>query len=317
MAPPITCPPITGKDQGGITLRGVTLRRGGRLVLDHVELHIGAGQFIGLFGANGAGKTTLLQAILGEIPVTAGQISIAGTPPALGNPLIGSMPQLPRQLPATRLSGREVLAAAALRGPRDGFGLPWPRRAAYHAVDAALELLDAQSLARRTLSDLSGGERQRVMLAQALLFDPKILLLDEPLIGLDPRRQGDLVALVRRVQQARGLSVMFAAHELNPLLPALDQVLYLGGGKAALGSVDAVCQADVLERLYGAPIEVVRAGGRIFILGGGAELSCAGAGGHGHGHDHGHDHGHGHGHDHGHGHAAGQHGAAVPGRRAP
>jgi zinc/manganese transport system ATP-binding protein len=135
-------------------------------------------------------------------------------------------------------------------------------------VDRVLDLVGARPLARRPLSELSGGERQRLLLAQALVGAPRLLLLDEPLISLDPHHAGDVVALVKSLQVALGLTVLFSAHELNPLLGALDQVLYLGRGQAALGAVDEVITGPVLSRLYGADIEVVRLGGRIFVMSG-------------------------------------------------
>jgi zinc/manganese transport system ATP-binding protein len=119
------------------------------------------------------------------------------------------------------------------------------------------------------VAHLSGGERQRLLLAQALLGRPRLLLLDEPLISLDPHHQGAVVALVARLQQELGLTVLFSAHDLNPLLGVMDQVLYLAGGGAALGSVGDVITAPVLSRLYGAPIEVAHVNGRIFVLSGG------------------------------------------------
>jgi zinc/manganese transport system ATP-binding protein len=121
---------------------------------------------------------------------------------------------------------------------------------------------------------MSGGERQRLMLAQALLGDPRLLLLDEPLISLDPRRQKGIVDLVRRLQRQLGITVVFSAHELNPLLGAIDRVLYLGGGKAAIGTIDEVINAPVLSRLYGTEIEVVRLGGRIFVMAGGQDMEA-------------------------------------------
>ena len=135
-----------------------------------------------------------------------------------------------------------------------------------------IELVGAEALAARPLSELSGGERQRLLLAQSLLGSPELLLLDEPLISLDPSRQNEIVALVRALQRDLGLSVLFSAHELNPLLGVLDQVLYLGAGHAAIGTVDDVITAPVLSRLYGAPIEVVRLGGRIFVMSGPSDM---------------------------------------------
>ena len=156
--------------------------------------------------------------------------------------------------------------AAAAEGHR--WGLPILDRQARLAVDEALDLVGARALADRPVMELSGGERQRLLLAQSLLGRPRLLLLDEPLISLDPHRQGEVVRLVRQLQRELGLAVLFSAHELNPLLGALDRVLYLGGGRASLGSVDDVITAPVLSRLYGAPIEVMRLGGRIFVMSG-------------------------------------------------
>jgi zinc/manganese transport system ATP-binding protein len=129
-------------------------------------------------------------------------------------------------------------------------------------------LVGATSLARRPLAETSGGERQRLLLAQALIGHPKLLLLDEPLISLDPHHARAVVELVKALQVELGLTVLFSAHELNPLLGALSRVLYLGRGQAALGSVDEVITGPVLSRLYGSKIEVVRLNGRIFVMSG-------------------------------------------------
>ncbi len=247
-----------------ITLRDVTLRLGGRTVLERISLEIADREFIGVLGPNGAGKTTLMRAILGLIPISEGRITVHGRPVRRGNRLVGYMPQV-RGTTGLRLSGRSFVAAAA-----DGhrWGLPMLDRAARHAVDEALDRVGAQALADRPVIELSGGERQRLLLAQSLLGRPRLLLLDEPLISLDPHRQGEVVRLVRGLQRELGIAVLFSAHELNPLLGALDRVLYLGGGQASLGTVDEVITAPVLSRLYGASIEVMRLGGRIFVMSG-------------------------------------------------
>ena len=251
-----------------IALRGVTLRLGGRFVLSRVSLEIADREFIGVLGPNGAGKTTLMRAILGLIPPAEGGILVLGEPVRRGNPLVGYVPQL-HGMGGFRLSGRSFVAAAA-GGAR--WGLPRLDAAMRREVDAALALVDGDGLADRPLDELSGGERQRLLLAQSLLGRPRLLLLDEPLISLDPHRQGEVVALVRRLQRELGITVLFSAHELNPLLGALDRVLYLGGGQASLGSVEEVITAPVLSRLYGAPMEVVRLHGRIFVMSGGHDV---------------------------------------------
>jgi zinc/manganese transport system ATP-binding protein len=162
-------------------------------------------------------------------------------------------------------------------------------------IDKTLAAVGAADLARRSFSDMSGGERQRLLLAQALLGEPQLLLLDEPLISLDVRYQEAVIDLVRRVARERNITVLFSAHELNQLIGALDRVLYLGNGHAALGTVAEVATAPVLSQLYGTEIEVVRAAGHIFVLSRGRDVERA---------DHGHDDGHGHDHAHGHHHHA-------------
>ncbi len=248
-----------------VSLRGVTLGYGGRTVLSRVELDIAEGLFVGLLGANGAGKTTLLRAILGLVPAQAGSILVDGAPVRRGHAQIGYVPQARSAAIASRLSGWDFVASA-WQGHR--LGLPLVNGEGRDEVARVLDLVEAGGLARRPLADLSGGERQRLLLAQALLGRPRLLLLDEPLSSLDPRHQHGMVALVRSVQRALGITVLFSAHELNPLLEVLDQVLYLGRGQAALGSVADIITGPVLSRLYGAPIEVVRASGRIFVMSG-------------------------------------------------
>ena len=244
-----------------IQLDRVRLEIGGRTVLDDSSFAIGTGEFIGLLGPNGAGKTTLLRALLGLLRPASGGITIEGKPARRGNPAIGYMPQV-RAMPAARLSGFDFVASAC-GGAR--WGMPLLSAADRTETARVLALVGAERLAERPLLDLSGGERQRLLLAQALLGRPTLLLLDEPLISLDPRHQGGVVALVKRVAAELGATVLFSAHELNPLLGVADRVLYLGNGKAALGSVDEVITAPVLSRLYGAPMEVIRAGGRVFV----------------------------------------------------
>ncbi|RQR60340.1 ABC transporter ATP-binding protein [Burkholderia sp. Bp9125] len=279
-----------------LELDHVTLDLGGRTILRDVSFSIEPGEFVGVLGPNGAGKTTLMRAVLGLVPVADGALRVGGTPVARGNPSIGYMPQIRSGLASRRMRGYDFVAMAA-----DGhrWGLPHASAATRRDVDRVLELVDGRALARRPLSELSGGERQRLLLAQCLLGSPRLLLLDEPLISLDPNHQRGVVELVRRVQRELGITVLFSAHELNPLLNALDRVLYLGNGVAALGTVDEVITKPVLSRLYGSPIDVMRVNGRIFVMSGDVEVEK-----HDHEHegdDDGHAHG-GHGHHH-HGHA--------------
>ncbi len=251
-----------GLQVSAIAFESVDLAVGGRTVLRQASFTVAAGEFIGVLGPNGAGKTTLMRAVLGLVRPAGGQVRVMGRAPRRGDAAIGYMPQT-RSVPAPRISGHDFVLAAA-DGQR--WGLPLPGAAARADVARALGLVDATALARRPLAELSGGERQRLLLAQALLGRPGLLLLDEPLANLDPRHGAGVVALVRRLQRQLGVTVLFSAHDLNPMLGALDRVLYLGGGQAALGTVDEVVTAPVLSGLYGAPMDVARAGGRVFVM---------------------------------------------------
>lgn len=247
----------------------VTLTYGGRRVLSDVSFSIPQGAFIGLLGANGAGKTTMLRAILGLIKPAGGAISVLGKPPTRGNAAIGYMPQARRALGDVGISGLDFVLSA-VGGHR--WGWPVPSSAEKEAAWKALEAIDATDLARRPLGELSGGERQRILIAQSLIGDPQLLLLDEPLISLDAAHQRAIIELVHEIGERLGIAVLFCSHEINPLLRAVDRVLYLGNGKAAIGSVDEVISGPVLSKLYGTHINVVRVAGRIFVMADDVEL---------------------------------------------
>jgi zinc/manganese transport system ATP-binding protein len=246
-----------------IELERVALARGGRTVLSDVDIAIRCGEFVGVFGPNGAGKTTLLHAILGLIRPAAGRLRVFGAEPARGNRDAGYLPQQHASVADLRLRGRDFVAGA-MHGER--WGVPVLDSSSADEVDRVIAMVQAEPLAGRPLSELSGGELQRLFLAQALLGRPKLLLLDEPLLSLDPHFQQGIVELVRNIQRGDGMTVLFTAHEVNPLLGAMDCVLYLGSGRARLGSVDEVVTGEVLSRLYGTPIDVLRVNGRIVVL---------------------------------------------------
>ena len=272
-----------------VELQDATITLGHRAVLRDVSFTIAPGEFVGVLGPNGAGKTTLMRAILGLLAPTSGSIRVFGETPKFGTSAIGYQPQLRTVLPDLRVRGLDYIASS-LHGER--WGLPSLAAHDRHAIEETLDAVGAGSLARRPLSDMSGGERQRLLLAQALIGKPKLLLLDEPLISLDARHQEVVIDVVRKIARERGITVLFSAHELNQLLGAIDKVLYLGNGQAALGTVDEVVTAPVLSRLYGTEIEVLRAGGHIFVMSRGRDVERDA---HQHDHEHGHEH---HGHEH-------------------
>ena len=271
-----------------LTFDQVAIKLGGRTILTAASFEVGDNEFIGMLGANGAGKTTLMRAALGLVPISGGAIHVLGRPVARGNAAIGYMPQTRGNFSGLRLTGYDIVAAAAGGA---GWGLPRLDAATRREIDWALDMVEARDLARRSLAEISGGERQRLLLSQALLGRPKLLLLDEPLISLDPGQQKKIVEIVKRLRDDLKIAVIFSAHELNPLIRAIDRVLYLGAGKAVLGAVDEVITGPVLSKLYGTEIEVVRIKDRIFVMAGDVDVERDA---HRHEHDNGHAHDHGH-----------------------
>jgi zinc/manganese transport system ATP-binding protein len=263
-----------------------TIRLGRRDILSAASFAVQDGEFVGMLGANGAGKTTLMRAALGLVPLVSGEIRVLEQPVTRGNPAIGYMPQNRGAVAGLRLTGWDVVASAAI-GRRFGFArLDKPTR---REIGWALDEVGARDLAKRSIGELSGGERQRVLLSQALLGRPRLLLLDEPLISLDPAHQKGVVEIARRVCDDLKVAILFSAHELNPLVNAIDRVLYLGAGAAVIGPVEEVVTGPVLSRLYGTEIEVVRAKGRYFVMAGDVDVEREA---------HRHDEKHGHAHDH-------------------
>ena len=247
----------------------VTIRLGGRDILSAASFSIEDGEFVGMLGANGAGKTTLMRAALGLIPVASGAVAVLDRPVTRGNASIGFMPQNRGAIAGLRLTGWDVVASAAIGGR---FGFVRLDKATRREIDWALGEVGARDLARRSIGELSGGERQLVLLSQALLGRPRLLMLDEPLISLDPAHQKSVVEIARRVCDDLKVAIVFSAHELNPLVNAIDRVLYLGGGAAVIGSVDEVVTSPVLSRLYRAEIDVVRVKDRYYVMAGDVDV---------------------------------------------
>lgn len=246
-----------------LSIKDLKVRLGNRTILEDVNAGITPGEFIGIFGPNGAGKSTLVGALLGLCPIRSGTVELFGQPPGKTNAEIGYMPQSRASLESTALSARSLVAAVQ-EGTR--WGVPWNSRSARDSVDRAITLAGANEYADRPFSILSGGEKQRITLAQSLLGNPRLLILDEPLASLDPKNQMRLVERVSHVRQETGATILFIAHDVNPLLGTMDRILYVAGGTAQLGSVDEIMTSESLSRLYGTSIDVIRAQGRLFVV---------------------------------------------------
>jgi zinc/manganese transport system ATP-binding protein len=243
----------------------VSVTLSGRRILDNVSFAIGAGELTGLIGVNGAGKTTLLRVILGLERPTSGQVTILGKPAGPRGASIGYVPQKVLLDPDMPMRARD-LVALGIDGHR--FGLRGRSGQRAQAVREMLHAVDADQFADARVGTLSGGEQQRVLIAHALISRPRLLLLDEPLANLDLRSGQEIVGLLARVAREQQVAVLLSAHDMNPLLPVMDRVVYLAGGRAASGTTAEVVQSEVLSNLYGHHVDVLRLRGRVLVVAG-------------------------------------------------
>lgn len=246
---------------GVLSARGIRVILSGKSVLDGVDLTVAAGEFVGLIGANGAGKTTLLRVLLGVLLPSSGQVVRPRRGTVAGG--VGYLPQKVALDSDAPLRARDVVALG-LDGGR--LGIPLRRSGLNERVDEALHAVGAADLAGERIGELSGGQQQRVLLAHALISKPALLLLDEPLANLDPASTHDVVELLDELRRSQRVAIVMTAHDMNVLLPVMDRIVYLAGGRAATGSPEEVVRADVLTRLYGRPIRVIRAEGRMLVI---------------------------------------------------
>lgn len=291
-----------------IALRDAAVRVGGRTLWSGVELDIGAGdtsqggeasggEFVAVLGPNGVGKSTLIKVLLGVLPLAAGDVQVLGRAPGRSGDRVGYLPQRRSFDAALRMRGTDIVRLG-WDGDRWGIPLPWtpwtpwrfwkpwrpraarrPRRArgawaadrkaAGRRVADVIELVGATAYAHRPIGQCSGGEQQRLLIAQALVRRPELLLLDEPLDSLDLPNQAAVAALIGRICREEGVTVVMVAHDVNPILSRLDRVVYLAEGGAVVGRPADVITSGTLTRLYGTPVEVLRTSdGRLVVVGG-------------------------------------------------
>jgi zinc/manganese transport system ATP-binding protein len=240
-------------DGAALTFDDVSVVRGGRLIWSEGTFEIPAGCIVAVIGSNGSGKTTLLQAVLGLIPVASGTVRVFGRPAGQGNDAIGYVPQDYVASGGEAIRARDAVLLG-LNGRRWGFSRP--SAADRRRVDEALAWVEATEFADMRVAQLSGGQRQRIAIASALVAQPRMLILDEPLASLDLRNQQEIVKLLARLNTELGVTILIVAHDLNPMLAVLNSAIYLLDGHAHHAAIDEVVDANLLTHLYGTQVQV-------------------------------------------------------------
>jgi zinc/manganese transport system ATP-binding protein len=282
-----------------VALRGASATVGGRTLWSGVNLTVHSGEFVAVLGPNGVGKSTLIKVLLGTLPSAAGTVSVLGRRPGGAGERIGYLPQRRNFDASLRIRGIDIVRLG-LDGDRWGVPLPGSarfgaqsrdrRRAADARVREVIELVGASAYAHRPIGSLSGGEQQRLLIAQALVRRPGLLLLDEPLDSLDLPNQASVAALIHRICREANVAVVMVAHDVNPILPYLDRVVYIASGGAACGTPEQVITTETLTRLYSTPVEVLRTSDGRLVVVGGPEAPALHSDRHAHTHTHTHTH---------------------------
>jgi zinc/manganese transport system ATP-binding protein len=282
---------VASPTHSAVQFDDAAVRLGNRVIWSDLTLTVAPGEFVAILGPNGVGKSTLVKAALGLLPLSSGAATVLGRAPGEAGRDIGYLPQRRSFDSGLRVRGIDVVR---LGSDGERWGLPVPgaarfsaaRREANKRVDEVIKLVGASAYAHRPIGHVSGGEQQRLLIAQALVRRPQLLVLDEPLDSLDLPNQAAVAALVGRVCQDQGVTVLLVAHDVNPILPYLDRVVYIARGGAVSGTPSEVITSETLSSLYGTPIEVLRTSDDRLVVVGQPEAPAHHADRHADGHSH-------------------------------
>lgn len=260
---------ISQSDKGPVVrISNGSLYINGQIIWQNVNLEVNPGEFIAILGPNGSGKSSLVKAILGLIQLNSGTIEVFGKPARRGNSDVGYVPQRRSFDNSVRVRGRDIVRLGLDGGD---WGLPFfnPKKSIIYGkqVQKILEKVGATAYADRPIGEMSGGQQQRLLVAQALVTNPRMLVLDEPMESLDIANQRAIAEIIREISMQTGSAVLLVAHDINPIMGSIDRVVYIAKGHVAVGTPAEVITSETLSKLYESPVEVLQScdGGLVVV----------------------------------------------------